>query len=302
MPAWATLLLLLLGAALALAVGRRAARARAAREGFVGDEGDAEGDGSTGAVGHVATGTARVDGAIEWCAKVGGADAAAVLAVLPARAPWPGSALASDASELRLLVAKLSCVPAAVSAPAGPAARLLLKGDAGLPFVPTHDADPPASVVAGCGARAWRERDVRRATTTWEARGLALVDALGCGVHANAGTSAEAHAALRRLVHGARSALASHCIAKRGAEGDVPPGVRDPAWATPGLLSFLGAAPPEGGVTRTETDVLRATGMAAAPGTLLSAFGVDCGGTGDAYVKRAPRSQCKLPAAKLKME
>jgi hypothetical protein len=251
-----------------------------------GDAGDYEGDGSSG--GHGPRGGRAVAATVSWCIQNGHADADAVLAVLPQKPAWAGSALASEAAELRLLVAKVVCVPDAAVAPGGAAAAKVLLGDARLPFVPTHDADAPAQVVATCHGHGWRPRDVRRAVAVWAARGAALIDALGVGVHADAGTLAAAHAALRRLLSAAADKLTTGCIARRLTDGDAPAGPRDPAWSAPSLLSWLGEAPPEAGVPKRRAADLRASGLEADAGTRLSARGVDDNGTGDAAVPRQP--------------
>jgi hypothetical protein len=125
-----------------------------------------------------------------------------------------------DAEELRLLISKLCCIEADVSAPVPGLLRTH-----SLQFRTSQDTEAPASIVSRCVRNALQQRDIEIIVEKYEVRGHELINGLLASCD-------EAHGELTEIVAKTRSTMFTFCL-KPQPQMDRPAGVRDPGfWET----------------------------------------------------------------------
>jgi hypothetical protein len=125
-----------------------------------------------------------------------------------------------NAEELRLLISKLCCIEADVSAPVPGLLRTH-----SLQYRTAQDTEAPASIVSRCVRNALQTRDIEIIVEKYEARGHELIDGL-------LGPCQEAHGELTEIVTKTRTSMMTFCT-KPQPQMDRPSGVRDPGyWET----------------------------------------------------------------------
>lgn len=132
-----------------------------------------------------------------------------------------------DAEELRLLISKLCCLEADVSAPVPGLLRTH-----SLQFRTSQDTEAPAAIVSRCVRGAIRERDIEIIVEKYEARGRELIDGL-------LESCQEAHSEFAEIVMKTRTSMITFCM-KPQPQMDRPNGPRDPGyWETDSTAELI---------------------------------------------------------------
>jgi hypothetical protein len=136
-----------------------------------------------------------------------------------------------NAEELRLLISKVCCLEADVSAPVPGLLRTH-----SLQFRTSQDTEAPSSIVSRCVRGALRERDIEIVVEKYESRGHELIDGL-------LGSCQEAHGEFTEIVAKTRSSMFTFCM-KPQPQMDRPTGPRDPGYwetdSTADLIQYQG--------------------------------------------------------------
>jgi hypothetical protein len=141
-----------------------------------------------------------------------------------------------NAEELRLLISKLCCLEADVSAPVPGLLRTH-----SLQFRTSQDTEAPASIVSRCVRGALQQRDIEIIVEKYEARGHELIDGILGGCQ-------EAHGEFTEIVAKTRTSMVTFCM-KPQPQMDRPSGPRDVGYwetdSTAELIQYQGisAAP-----------------------------------------------------------
>jgi hypothetical protein len=136
-----------------------------------------------------------------------------------------------NAEELRLLISKLCCLEADVSAPVPGLLRTH-----SLQFRTSQDTEAPAAIVSRCVRGALRERDIEIIVEKYESRGHELINGL-------LNSCQEAHGELTEIVAKTRTSMFTFCM-KPQPQLDRPIGPRDPGYweteSTADLIQYQG--------------------------------------------------------------
>jgi hypothetical protein len=132
-----------------------------------------------------------------------------------------------NAEELRLLISKLCCLEADVSAPVPGLLRTH-----SLQFRTSQDTEAPSAIVSRCVRGALRERDIEIIVEKYESRGRELIDGL-------MESCQEAHGEFTELVTKTRTSMITFCM-KPQPQMDRPNGPRDPGyWETESTAELI---------------------------------------------------------------
>jgi hypothetical protein len=136
-----------------------------------------------------------------------------------------------NAEELRLLISKLCCMEADVSAPVPGLLRTH-----SLQFRTSQDTEAPASIVSRCVRGALQSRDIEIIVEKYETRGRELIDGLLASCQ-------EAHGEFAEIVAKTRTSMFTFCM-KPQPQMDRPNGPRDPGYwetdSTADLIQYQG--------------------------------------------------------------
>jgi hypothetical protein len=132
-----------------------------------------------------------------------------------------------EAAELRMLVSKLCCMEADISAPSAGMMRTL-----NFQFRTSQDTEPASSFVSRCIKNAVQQRDIDIVVEKMQERGHKLLSVL------LGGACAEEHALFDKVVMRTRTSMMTFCLMKQPTM-DHPIGARDMGFWEPDSVADL---------------------------------------------------------------